>query len=200
MNIEYENVDLNALGARWWMLVVRGIAAVSLGVVVLAWPRISLFALVLVWAGYALVDGVASVALAVRAGGEGRRWVGMLFEGLVGIGAAVLTAIWPGITAFVLLMVIAVWAVLTGIAEIVAAIQLRHVIRGEWMLAVCGLLSIGFGVVTMTLPGPSALALVTILGLYALVFGALVTGLGFRVHHRATLEKRALAGVTPAPV
>jgi uncharacterized membrane protein HdeD (DUF308 family) len=195
MSIEYGHVDLMALGARWWMLVVRGIAAVLLGVVTLAWPGISLLALVLVWAAYALIDGAASVAVAVRAGREGRRWGWMLFEGLIGIGAALLTALWPGITAFVLLMVIAVWAVLTGIAEIVAAIQLRHVIRGEWMLAVSGLLSIGFGLVTMMLPGPSALALVTILGFYAVVFGALMTGLG----HRATREKRALAGVTPAP-
>jgi uncharacterized membrane protein HdeD (DUF308 family) len=198
MIIEDGNVDVKALAARWWVLVVRGLAAVSFGVVALAWPGISLLALVLLWAAYALVDGAASVAVAVRAGGKGRRWGWMLFEGLVGIGAGVLTAVWPGITAFVLLMVIAVWAVLTGVAEIVAAIQLRHVIRGEWMLAVSGVLSIGFGVVTVILPGPSALALVTILGLYAVAFGALVTGLGFRVHHWATREKRALAGVTPA--
>jgi uncharacterized membrane protein HdeD (DUF308 family) len=199
MIIEYGNLDVKALAARWWMLVVRGLAAVSFGVVALAWPGISLLALVLLWAAYALLDGVVSVAVAARAGEEGRRWGWMLFEGLVGIGAGVLTAIWPGITAFVLLMVIAVWAVLTGIAEIVAAIQLRHVIRGEWMLAVSGVLSIGFGVVTMILPGPSALALVTILGLYAVVFGVLVTALGFRVHHWATREKRASAGGTPAP-
>jgi uncharacterized membrane protein HdeD (DUF308 family) len=192
-------LGVKALAARWWMLVVRGLAAVSFGVVALAWPGISLLALVLLWAAYALLDGVVSVAVAARAGEEGRRWGWMLFEGLVGIGAGVLTAIWPGITAFVLLMVIAVWAVLTGIAEIVAAIQLRHVIRGEWMLAVSGVLSIGFGVVTMILPGPSALALVTILGLYAVVFGVLVTALGFRVHHWATREKRASAGGTPAP-
>jgi uncharacterized membrane protein HdeD (DUF308 family) len=199
MIIEYGNLGVKALAARWWMLVVRGLAAVSFGVVALAWPGISLLALVLLWAAYALLDGVVSVAVAARAGEEGRRWGWMLFEGLVGIGAGVLTAIWPGITAFVLLMVIAVWAVLTGIAEIVAAIQLRHVIRGEWMLAVSGVLSIGFGVVTMILPGPSALALVTILGLYAVVFGVLVTALGFRVHHWATREKRASAGGTPAP-
>ena len=187
------NVDLRALGARWWMLVVRGIAAMLLGVIALAWPAISLLALMLLWATYALLDGVASVAVAVRAGGEGRRWGWMLVEGVVGIGAAVITVLWPAITALVLLMVIAVRAVLTGIAEIAAAIELRRVIRGEWMLAVSGLLSIGFGVVTMILPGPSALALVTILGLYAVVFGALLTGLGFSVHRGAARQERALA-------
>jgi uncharacterized membrane protein HdeD (DUF308 family) len=198
MIVEYGNVDVHALGARWWMLVVRGIAAVLFGVVALAWPGISLLALVLVWGAYALLDGIASVALSARAGGEGRRWGWLLFEGLVGIGAAVLTAMWPGITAFALLMVIAVWAVLTGVAEIVAAIQLRRVVRGEWMLAVSGVLSIGFGVVTIILPGPSALALVTILGAYAVVFGVFVTALGFRLHRWAVRERRALAVGTPA--
>src|SRR5277367_6847373 len=111
MIIEYGSVDVKALGARWWMLVVRGLAAVSFGVVALAWPGISLLALVLLWAAYALLDGIASVAVAFRAGREGRRWGWMFFEGLVGIGAAILTAMWPGITAFVLLLVVAVWAV-----------------------------------------------------------------------------------------
>lgn len=198
MTIEYGNVDGRALGARWWMLVVRGIAAVLFGVLALAWPGISMLALVLLWGTYALVDGAAAVALAARAGREGRRWGWLFFEGLASIGAAIVTAMWPGITALALLMVIAVWAVVTGIAEIVAAIQLRHVIRGEWMLAMCGVLSIGFGVVTVILPGPSAMALVTILGAYAVVFGVLVTALGFRVHHWATRERRSLADGTPA--
>lgn len=197
MNIAYGNVDASALGARWWMLVVRGIAAVSFGVLALAWPGISLLALALLWGAYALVDGAAAVALAARAGSEGRRWGWLFFEGLVGIGAAILTVMWPGITAFWLVMLVAVWAVVTGIAEIVAAIELRHVIRGEWMLAVCGVLSIVFGVVTVILPGPSAMALVTILGAYAVVFGVLVAALGFRVHRWATREKRAFTG-TPA--
>ncbi|MFI5246294.1 MAG: HdeD family acid-resistance protein [Gemmatimonadales bacterium] len=198
MNISHASLDGSALGTRWWMLVVRGIASVSFGVLALAWPGISALALVLLWAAYALVDGVTAVAFAVRAGEQGRRWGWLLFEGLVSIGAAVVTAMWPGITAFALLMLIAAWAVLTGIAEIVAAIELRHVIRGEWMLAVCGVLSIVFGVVTAILPGPSAMALVTILGAYAVVFGVLVAALGFRVHHWAAREKRALVGATPA--
>jgi len=198
MNISHASLDGSALGTRWWMLVVRGIASVSFGVLALAWPGISALALVLLWAAYALVDGVTAVAFAARAGEQGRRWGWLLFEGLVSIGAAIVTAMWPGITAFALLMLIAAWAVLTGIAEIVAAIELRHVIRGEWMLAVCGVLSIVFGVVTVILPGPSAMALVTILGAYAVVFGVLVTALGFRVHNWAAREKRALVGATPA--
>ncbi len=198
MNTVDENVNTGALGARWWVLVVRGVAAVLFGVVALAWPSISLLALVLLWGAYALVDGASSVALAARAGPEGPRWGWVLFAGLVSIAAGILTAMWPGISTLALLMVIAGWAVLTGVAAIVAAIQLRRVIRGEWMLAVCGVLSIAFGVLTMILPGPSALALVTILGIYALVFGVLVTALGFRVRRWATREKRALVGGVPA--
>jgi uncharacterized membrane protein HdeD (DUF308 family) len=198
MIIANGSVDGSALGARWWMLVVRGIAAILFGVLALARPGISAIALVLLWGAYAFVDGAAAIGLAARAGREGRRWGWLLFEGLLSIGAAIVTSMWPGITALALLMVIAVWAVLTGIAEIVAAIELRHVIRGEWMLALCGVLSIGFGAVTLALPGASAMALVTLLGAYAVVFGVTVAGLGFRIHHWASRERRALTGGTPA--
>jgi uncharacterized membrane protein HdeD (DUF308 family) len=197
MIIKYTSVDGSALGARWWMLVVRGLAAVMFGMLALARPGISVLALVWIWGAYALVDGAAAVALAARAGSEGRRWGWLLLDGLVSIGAAIVTAMWPGLTALALLMVIAVRAVLTGIAEIVAAVELRKVIRREWMLALSGVLSIGFGAVTLILPGASAIALVTVLGAYAVVFGVLVTALGFRVHHWATREMRTLTGSTP---
>lgn len=198
MIITNGKLDGSALGARWWMLVVRGLAAVLFGMLALARPGISVLALVWVWGAYALVDGAATVALAARAGSEGRRWGWLALDGVVSIGAAIVTAMWPGLTALALLMVIAVRAVLTGIAEIVAAVELRNVVRGEWMLALSGILSFGFGAVTLILPGLSAMVLVTMLGAYAVVFGVVVAALGFRVHHWANAEKRALTGGTPA--
>ncbi len=197
MIIAYGNLDLNAVAQRWWMLVIRGIAAVAFGMLAIARPGISLLALVLLWGAYALVDGATAIALAVRSGREGRSWGWLFFEGLVGVAAAVFTALRPGITAFALLVLIAAWAFLTGVAEIVAAIELRREIRGEWLLAASGVLSIAFGALTMVFPGASALALVVFIGTYAIVFGVLMTALGLRVHHWATRGEQPLAGRMP---
>ncbi len=191
MFIGYSNLDIDAIAKRWWMLVVRGVAAIAFGVLAIVWPSSSLLALVLLWGAYALIDGTTSVALAVRAGRARQRWGWLLFDGIVGIGAAVVTVLWPQITALALLMVIAAWAVITGIAKIVAAIELRRVIHGEWILGLSGLLSIGFGVLMIIFPGAGALAVVTLIGVYAMVFGALLTVLGFRI--------RSLAGHAKPP-
>jgi uncharacterized membrane protein HdeD (DUF308 family) len=194
----FGKLDMDALASRWWMLVVRGVAALSFGVLALAWPGASLLALVLLWGAYAFVDGVAAIGLAARAGHAGRRWGWLLFEGLVSLGAAALTAVWPGITALALLTLIAVWAVLTGVAEIVAAFELRRVLRGEWLLAASGALSIVFGGLMLAFPGAGALAVISVIGAYAIVFGALLTALGLRIHHAATHGERPLAADAPA--
>ncbi|HXX67136.1 MAG TPA: HdeD family acid-resistance protein [Polyangiaceae bacterium] len=190
--------DLNALAARWWMLVVRGIAAILFGVLAILWPGISLLALVLLWGAYALADGVFGVMLAAGAGAEGRRWGWLLFEGFLSVAAGVVTFIWPGMTAFALLVLIALWAVFTGIAEIVAAVELRRVIRGEWLLALSGVLSIAFGVLMLLFPRAGALAVVTVIALYAMVFGALLTALGVRLHRLATSGRHPMAGGSPS--
>ena len=197
MFIEYTNLDIDAIAERWWMLVVRGIAALTFGVLAIVWPSSSVLALVLVWGTYAMIDGVTSVALAVRAGRSRQRWGWLLFDGVVGIAAAVLTMLWPQITAFALLMLIAVWAVITGVAKIAAAIELRRVIHGEWILGLSGLLSIAFGVLMMVFPGAGALAVVTIIGVYAIAIGALLTVLGFRIRSLAKHAKLPFAGGTP---
>ncbi|MBV8289273.1 MAG: HdeD family acid-resistance protein, partial [Hyphomicrobiales bacterium] len=194
MIVTYGTLDLNAIARRWWMLVIRGVAAVIFGVLAIAWPGISLLALVLLWGAYALIDGASAIAMAIRAGGEGRRWGWLLFEGIVGVAAAFFTAINPGITAFALLMLIAAWAVLTGIAEIVTAIELRRQIRGEWLLAASGVLSIVFGALTVMFPGAGALTLVTVVGAYAIAFGVLLTVLGFRIRSVVTREERLPVG------
>ncbi len=198
MSLVVTNLDLNAIAARWWMLVVRGIAAILFGVLAIVWPGISLLALVLLWGAYAVADGLFGVMLAANAGAEGRRWGWLLLEGLIGIAAGVLTFVWPGMTAVALLALIACWAVFTGIAEIVAAVELRRVIEGEWLLALCGVLSIAFGVGMLIFPRAGALAVVTLIGIYAMVFGSLLIALGVRLHHVATSGHHRMAGGTPS--
>lgn len=187
--------NVSTLAARWWVLVVRGVAAILFGILAIVMPGISLFLLIILWGAYALVDGVLNLILAARRARAGRSWGWLLFEGIVSVGAGVVTFAWPGITGLVLLFVIAVWAVLTGIARIVAAIGLRRQISGEWLLATSGVVSIAFGVLLMLYPASGALALVWMIGAYAIVFGVLLIGLGLRLNH---WRRRAGEGPIPA--
>lgn len=182
MSPAVENEIVDALAARWWAPVVRGVAAILFGVLAFVVPGASLAALVILWGAYAIVDGGFAIALAAQRGAAGGRWGWFLFEGLVSIAAGVATFVWPQITALALLYVIAVWAVITGVAEIAAAIALRRVISGEWLLALSGVLSIVFGVLLFGHPGAGALAVVWTIGGYAIAFGVLLVGLGIRLH------------------
>src|SRR5262245_592753 len=173
-------VDVDALSRNWWVILLRGLAGICFGIITFIAPGISLAALVLVWGAYALADGILELVSAVRRRGEDRWWL-LVVEGLVGIAAGVVTFMWPGITAIVLLYVIAAWALVTGALEIAAAIRLRKVIANEWLLALSGLASLVFGIVLFLFPGAGALAVIVWIGAYALVFGALVVALAFRL-------------------
>jgi uncharacterized membrane protein HdeD (DUF308 family) len=169
------------LADRWWTLVLRGVAAVIFGVLTFIWPGVSLFALVLLFGAYAIVNGVIDLVLAARKPAGEQRWGSLVFEGIASIVAGVLTLILPGITALALLVVIAVWAIVTGIAQVIAAVRLRKQIRGEWLLALAGVLSIAFGALLVLFPGAGALAVVLWIGAYAIVLGALLIALGVRL-------------------
>ncbi len=182
------------LGHNWWALVIRGIAAVIFGVLALVWPGITLGVLVLFFGAYVLVDGIFAVigALMRRAGHD--RWWLMFVEGIVGIIAGILTFLWPGITAFVLLFFIAAWAILTGILEIAAAVRLRREVADDWLLALAGIVSIVFGILMAVFPGAGALAVVWLIGLYAIVFGVLYISLAFRLRGLASVGEQHITG------
>ena len=167
------------LSRNWWTLALRGLFAVLFGIMAFAWPGITLGALVLLYGAYAFADGVLAIAAALVGRTVGVPWWALLIEGLAGIGVGIITLLWPGITALVLLYLIAFWAVVTGVFEIVAAIRLRKEIRGEWLLALSGVLSVLFGVALIVSPGTGALAVVWLIGTYAIVFGALMIALAF---------------------
>ena len=174
-------MDATHLSDRWWMLTLRGVAGVIFGILTFISPQSSLVALVLLFGAYALVNGAINLAMAVRRPPDGRRWTALLVESIVGIAAGVLTLVWPGITAIALLAVIAVWAIVTGVAQVVAAVRLRRTIRGEWLLALSGVFSVALGVLLLLAPVAGALALVLWIGAYALVFGALLIALSLRL-------------------
>jgi uncharacterized membrane protein HdeD (DUF308 family) len=173
---------LQTLTANWWALALRGLVAVLFGSLTFFLPGLTLVTLVLLFGAYAMVDGVFNVIAFFRVASH--HWA-LLIEGVVGIFVGVLTFAWPAITAFVLLYLIAFWAILTGIFEVVAGIRLRKTIANEWLLLLMGFLSLLFGLLILFAPGTGALAIVLWIGAYALVFGVVLLVLAFRLRgHR----------------
>jgi uncharacterized membrane protein HdeD (DUF308 family) len=184
MGIRINDADasiVEALAERWWAFALRGVAAVLFGILAWVLPAASLLGLVFVWGAFAVVDGGFALAAAVRSGRAGGRWGWFLFEGLASIAAGVLTFAWPGITALVLLYTIAAWAVMSGIAQVGAAIRLRRVIEGEWLLGLTGVLSIVFGALMFARPLAGALAVAWMIGAYAVTLGVLLIALGVKL-------------------
>jgi uncharacterized membrane protein HdeD (DUF308 family) len=170
-----------ALATNWWSLVVRGVAALLFGILTIMWPGITLTALVFLFAGYALIDGIVNIAGMVKAIHGHERWGVMLLEGIVGVVAAVVSVAWPAITAVALVYLIAAWAIVTGVFEVAAAMRLRKHVSGEWLLALSGIASLIFGILLMVAPLTGALVMALWIGAYALIFGALLVVLGFRL-------------------
>jgi uncharacterized membrane protein HdeD (DUF308 family) len=178
---------VDVLARNWWALVLRGVAAIVFGLLAFFVPGAALFALVLLFGAYSLVDGILAVFAAVRAAQSHTRWTSLALEGVVGILVGLVTFFWPHLTALALVYVIAFWAIVTGILELVAAVQLRKHIQNEWLLVLGGLLSLVFGAWIAFEPGGGALAVVWIIAWYAILFGVILIGLGFRLrsHHVA---------------
>jgi uncharacterized membrane protein HdeD (DUF308 family) len=187
---------LEQISRNWWLYAVRGVAAVIFGLLALIWPGQTMLALVLVFGAYALVDGIFAVFAGIASRRYFDRWWAVLLEGIAGMVIGLLTFFWPNITALVLMYFIAAWALVTGIFEIVAAIQLRRVITGEWMLILGGLLSIVFGVLLFAFPGAGAVCLVWLIGIYAVVFGISEIIFAFRLRSlRGEIEKASASGI-----
>jgi uncharacterized membrane protein HdeD (DUF308 family) len=162
------------------LLALRGVLALIFGVLALVWPGVTVLALALLFAAYAVVDGVGMTVSGLSRGAPGRRWPYVL-AGIVGIVAGVLAALWPAVTALALVLLAGVWAIVTGVLEIVAAVRLRRELTGEWVLALLGALSVVAGVLILVRPDIGALALATVLGVYALLAGVVLLVAAWRV-------------------
>jgi uncharacterized membrane protein HdeD (DUF308 family) len=173
----------------WWLLALRGFAAVVFGVLAFLWPGITLLTLVYLFSAYALVNGVLAFMAAARAPQDYPRG-GLVFEGILSIAAGVVAFLMPGITALALLVVIAAWAIIGGIVEIVAAVRLRRLIPNEWMLVLAGIASIVFGILMLIWPGAGALAIVWWIGALAIVTGGFIIALAFRLRTWTAIPSR----------
>jgi uncharacterized membrane protein HdeD (DUF308 family) len=173
---------VDALLARhWWVVGLRGLAAVIFGILTLVRPGITLVVLIAFFGAYALIDGILAIFLAIRGRDNHRNWGWLLAEGVAGVLIGILTFRWPGVTALVLLAFIAVWAIVTGIMEIFQAIELRRVIPNEWLLILSGAASVLFGLLLIIFPGTGALAVLFLIGLYAIIYGLLLLVLAWRL-------------------
>jgi uncharacterized membrane protein HdeD (DUF308 family) len=188
---------LGDLARGWWLVALRGVLAIVFAVLAFFWPGVTVAALVLLFGAYALVDGIFAIGATISAIRGQRRWWPFLVEALLGIGMGVVTFLWPGVTALALLYLIAAWAIATGIFEILASIELRKSIEGEWLLIVAGALSVVFGLLLIFFPGAGALALLWMIAAYALLFGILLLVLAFRL--RGLKDAGAAPAPAPAP-
>ena len=173
---------LSALAENWWLLLLRGIVAIVFGILAFVWPGITLLSLTLLWGAYALADGVLALWAAISGKGAEitpRWWLAVV--GIAGILAGLLTFGLPGTAMQVLLIFISSWAIVIGAMQIWGAIQLRKEIEGEWLLIVSGLLSIAYGIILIAQPGGGALALVWLIGWYAILLGVDYVALSVRL-------------------
>jgi uncharacterized membrane protein HdeD (DUF308 family) len=181
---------LRALGRNWWLLLLRGLASILFGIAAFIWPGLTVLALTLLYGAFAMADGILSLGAALTGGGDRSVptwWLALI--GLLGIAAGVVAFLWPGLTAFALVIMIGAWAVTIGILEIIGAIWLRNEIEDEWLLIAAGLLSVLFGLALLLKPGAGALALAWAIGTFAILSGLLLVAFAFRL--KGEHEKRA---------
>ncbi|MFJ8945112.1 HdeD family acid-resistance protein [Streptomyces sp. NPDC102395] len=168
-----------------WMLALRGAAALSFAVMALVWPEVTALALALLFGAYALVDGVTWLASALRRDGDRRHRLIHAVGGLLGVTAGLVSLAWPGVTALALVGLVGTWAVVTGVAEIWAAVRFRRELHHEGVLFLAGAASVIAGILVWARPDAGAVAIAQVTGVCALISGALVLAAAWRLHNDA---------------
>jgi uncharacterized membrane protein HdeD (DUF308 family) len=172
---------LGLVAHDWWVFAIRGIAAIVFGIAAFIWPAATLTVLVFLFGAYVLVDGAAMLVALARGDAVARRhaWaVGII--GVLGIVAGIVTFVWPGLTAVSLLYLVAIWAIATGVFQVIAAIALRSELEGELWMVIGGVASIVFGALLVAFPGNGLLTLVWLVGIWSVVFGVSSLALAYR--------------------
>jgi len=188
------------LSRMWWVLALRGVLAILFGLVAFFWPGLAWMIVVYTFAAYALMDGIFAIGILTAGLARPGRWWALLLEGVAGITFGLLTFLWPVaavVDMWMLLFFVAGWLIATGVFEVIAAIQLRRYIRGEWFLILSGILSILLGVSFAVLPVAGLWVLAMWVGAYALTFGVLLLALAFRLRALGRAPMRS-TGVFPA--
>ena len=179
------------LSREWWIVALRGAISILFGIVAFVYPGITLFALVIFFGAYLLVDGVVALVQATRFRHERERWPALLVEAVLGIVIGLISLVYPAIAALAWLYTIAAWAIVTGILEIVFAIRLRKEIQGEFWIALTGIASILFGIALAVLPLAGLVAWMWLIGAYAIAVGIFLIGLAIRLRREGSTASRS---------
>jgi uncharacterized membrane protein HdeD (DUF308 family) len=178
---------LHGLAQNWWVFLLRGILAIAVGILAFVWPGLTLVSLVLLFGIYAAADGILAIASAITGHTPIPRWW-LAIVGIAGLAAAFITFTRPGLALTALLIVIASWAIASGIMQIIGAIQLRKEIDNEWFLIISGIAAIVFGAILLLRPGLGTLALIFTFGTFAVIEGLLLIGLAIRLRGHTHAE------------
>lgn len=184
---------------NWGWFMFRGVLALILGIGAIVFPLSAVFAFTMVFAAYCFIDGIASLIAGVRGGQEpGHRWGALVLSGIVGILIGILFLLMPLVAtityAFIVLVMLAAWAIVTGLLEIAVAIRLRREIEGEWLLGLSGGISVllGIGVILLVIPYPAAsiLSAAWLIAFFALGTGIVLVAQALRLRSRAAAFSR----------
>lgn len=171
-----------ALGDNWWLLLLRGLVAVLFGVAAYLWPGLTLLTLVLLWGAFAAADGILALVASFsgKSSSMAPRWW-LILVGVCGIAAGAIAFVRPDVAATALLLLIAIWAIVVGVSQIIGGIALRKEIQGEWMLILSGLINVLFGGVLIAQPAAGALAIIWVIGFFSILSGLALIMLSFKV-------------------
>lgn len=173
------------LANNWWAVALRGVVAILFGIAAFAMPFVTMLSLVVVFAAFSFVDGVFGIIMSVRGARKGERWIWLLLSGILGIVASAVAVLWPGITVLAFVILVAAWALVSGTFMLISAFRLK-VDHGRVWLVIGGIASIIFGILLVVSPFIGALVLTFWTGAHALVLGATLLVLAYKLRSQRT--------------
>ena len=173
------------LANNWWAVALRGVVAILFGIAAFAMPFVTMLSLVVVFAAFSFVDGVFGIIMSVRGARKGERWIWLLLSGILGIVASAVAVLWPGITVLAFVILVAAWALVSGTFMLISAFRLK-IDHGRVWLVIGGIASIVFGILLVISPFIGALVLTFWTGAHALVLGATLLVLAYKLRSQRT--------------
>lgn len=169
------------LAKMWWLLALKGVFAILFGILILAWPGLTIGVLVIIYGVFALVGGILSMIISLFSIGKYSNWWVMFLEGVLGFIVGGIVLKWPAISLLLLVIIIGIWVIISGIAQIITAFFVRQQIKNEWLMALSGLISLLFGLLLFSWPISGIIVLSWLIGFYALLLGIFLIVFGFQV-------------------
>ena len=175
---------MRVLARHWWLFAMRGVLGILFGLIALFLPGVTMLSLVVVFAAYAMADGLFAIVAALRASRHNERWTPFLLEGVVGLIAGAVAILWPALTVLVFVMLVAAWAILSGGLMLSAAYRLGPD-HGRWWFALGGVASMIYGLLLFIAPMIGAVVITWWIGVYAIIFGIAILAGAFRLRAHA---------------